>query len=115
MQVLFFILKQVELMNDILHALGEAGIKGGTILDAKGMGEALMNMEDIPMFGALRQLLSSEEKEQVKLLMFVAEDSEIVPIANTIKKVVDLSKPNTGIIFSLPVYYCEGLNKHYAD
>ncbi|MBQ7889712.1 MAG: hypothetical protein IJ356_08115 [Erysipelotrichaceae bacterium] len=115
MQILFFILKQTHLLNDILHELAEAGVRGGTILDAKGMGESLANMEDIPMFGALRQLLSSEEKEQVKLLMCVAEDSEIVPIANTIKKVVDLSKPNTGIIFSLPVYYCEGLNKHYAD
>ena len=62
MQVLFFILKQVGLMNDILHELAEAGIRGGTILDAKGMGEALLNMEDLPMFGALRSLLSNEEK-----------------------------------------------------
>ncbi|MBR5290428.1 MAG: hypothetical protein IKU28_05490 [Erysipelotrichaceae bacterium] len=111
MQVLFFILKQVELMNDILHALGEAGIKGGTILDAKGMGEALMNMEDIPMFGVLRSLLSNEEKEDVKILMFVVQDNEVVPTASAIKKVVDLSKPNTGILFSVPIYYCEGLNK----
>ena len=111
MQVLFFILKQVELMNDILHALGEAGIKGGTILDAKGMGEALMNMEDIPMFGVLRSLLSNEEKEDVKILMFVVQDNEFVPTASAIKKVVDLSKPNTGILFSVPIYYCEGLNK----
>ena len=111
MQVLFFILKQVELMNDILHALGEAGIKGGTILDAKGMGEALMNMEDIPMFGVLRSLLSNEEKEDVKILTFVVQDNEVVPTASAIKKVVDLSKPNTGILFSVPIYYCEGLNK----
>ena len=111
MQVLFFILKQVELMNDILHALGEAGIKGGTILDAKGMGESLMNMEDIPMFGVLRSLLSNEEKEDVKILMFVVQDNEVVPTASAIKKVVDLSKPNTGILFSVPIYYCEGLNK----
>ena len=111
MQVLFFILKQVELMNDILHALGEAGIKGGTILVAKGMGEALMNMVDIPMFGVLRSLLSNEEKEDVKILMFVVQDNEVVPTASAIKKVVDLSKPNTGILFSVPIYYCEGLNK----
>ena len=63
MQVLILILKQVDLMNDILHELAEAGIKGGTIVDAKGMGESLLSMEDIPMFGAIRQLLSHEEKE----------------------------------------------------
>ncbi len=111
MQVLFFILKQVGLMNDILHELAEAGIRGGTIIDAKGMGEALLNMEDLPMFGALRSLLSNEEKEDVKILMFVVQDSEVVPTASTIKKVVDLSQPNTGILFSVPIYYCEGLNK----
>ena len=111
MQVLILILKQVDLMNDILHELAEAGIRGGTILDAKGMGESLLSMEDIPMFGAIRQLLSHEEKEDVKLLLFVVQDDEVVPTASTIKKVIDLSKPNTGILFSLPIYYCEGLTK----
>ena len=98
-------------MNDILHELAEAGIKGGTIVDAKGMGESLLSMEDIPMFGTLRQLLSSEEREDVKLLLFVVQDDEVVPTAKTIKKVVDLENPNTGILFSLPIYYCEGLTK----
>ena len=111
MQVLILILKQVDLMNEILHELAEAGIKGGTIVDAKGMGESLLSMEDIPMFGALRQLLSNEEREDVKLLLFVVQDDEVVPTAKTIKKVVDLEKPNTGILFSLPIYYCEGLTK----
>ena len=111
MQVLFFILKQVGLMNDILHELAEAGVRGGTILDAKGMGESLLSMDDIPMVGVLRHLLSNEEKEDVKIMMFVVQDDEVVPVTSTIKKVVDLSQPNTGILFSVPIYYCEGLNK----
>ena len=111
MQVLILILKQVDLMNDILQELKDAGIRGGTVIDAKGMGEVLMNTEDFPMFGALRQMLSSEERESVKLFLFVVQDDEVVPTASTIKKVVDLDKPNTGILFSLPIYYCEGLNK----
>ena len=71
MQVLFLILKQVGLMNDILHELAEAGVRGGTILDAKGMGESLLSMDDIPMVGVLRHLLSNEEKEDVKIFRFV--------------------------------------------
>lgn len=111
MQLLILILKQVDLMNDILKELKEAGIKGCTQVDAKGMGEALMNVEDFPMFGALRQMLNNEERENVKLLLFVVQDDEVVPTSKTIKKVVDLEKPNTGILFSLPIYYCEGLTK----
>ncbi|MDD6467061.1 MAG: hypothetical protein PUF50_02645 [Erysipelotrichaceae bacterium] len=112
MQLLVLILKRVELMNDLLHELVEAGIKGGTILDGHGMGESLVDMEDIPMFGVLRQMLSNDDKESTKLLLFVVKDEQVVPTTQVIKRVVgDLSKPNTGILFSLPIYYCEGLSE----
>lgn len=111
MQLLILILKRVELMQRLLKELAEKGIHGGTIIDAHGMGESLANMEDLPMFGALRQILSNEEKESTKLLLFVVRDDQVVPTTQEIKAVIgDLSKPNTGILFTLPIYYCEGLS-----
>ena len=41
----------------------------------------------------------------------VANAGAVETQGKTIKKVVDLEKPNTGILFSLPIYYCEGLTK----
>lgn len=110
MQLLILILKKVELMDELLKQLAAHEIKGGTIIDAHGMGAALMNMEELPMFGSLRALLGTEGRESVQLLMMAVKDSQVIPTSQVIKSVVgDLSKPNTGVLLTLPIYYCEGL------
>lgn len=112
MQLLILILKKVELMDDLIKQLAESGVKGGTILEAAGMAKALVNMEDLPIFGMLRHLLSDEDKTYCKVMMFVLKDEQVMATRETIKKVIgDLSVPNTGIMFSIPVTYVEGLGE----
>lgn len=112
MQLLVLILKKVELMDELLKQLAKGGVKGATILDGTGMAEALVNMEDLPMFGVLRRILADEEKEVCKLLLFVLKDEQIIQTRNVIKSVVgDFSIPNTGIMFSIPITYVEGLGE----
>ena len=53
------------------------------------MGEALVNMEDIPMFGMLRNILADEEKESCKMLLFVVSDEQIIAAIDTVKKVIN--------------------------
>ena len=110
MQLLILILKQVELIEQLLKELAENGIHGCTILDGHGMGESLANMEDMPLFGALRAMMATNNRQPSKVLMMAVKDDEIIKTTEVIKSVVgDLSKPNTGIMLSVPVYYCEGL------
>ena len=110
MQLLILILKKVELMDELLKQLAAHDIKGGTIVDAHGMGAALMSMEELPMFGSLRQLLGTAGKEEAKLLLMAIKDAQVIPASKVIKDVIgDLSKPNTGVLITLPIYYCEGL------
>ena len=112
MQLLVLILKQAELVEKLVHELAEAGVHGGTILDGTGMGRTLANMEDLPMFGILRRVLSDEEKEVSKVMLFVMKDEQAVEARNVIKRVTgDLGKPNTGILFSVPITYVEGLGE----
>lgn len=112
MQLLVLILKQVDLVEKLVHELAETGVHGGTILDGTGMGRTLANMEDLPMFGILRRVLSDEEKEVSKVLLFVMKDEQAVEARNVIKKMTgDLRKPNTGILFSIPITYVEGLGE----
>lgn len=116
MQLLILILKKVELMDELLKELAAHEIKGGTIVDAHGMGAALVDMEELPMFGSLRKLLASENKEEAKLLLMAVKDEQVIPASKVIKDVIgDLSKPNTGIILTLPIFYCEGLVDSNAD
>ncbi len=111
MQLLVVILKNEKLMDEILKQLAEDGVKGGTILTGKGMGEELMNMEEVPMFATLRKIMKDEERETCQVAMFVIRDEQVVEARETVKKMVNLKEPNTGIMFVLPITYVEGLGK----
>lgn len=110
MQLLTLILKNDRIMDNILRELAEEGVKGGTILEGKGMGEELVNMEDLPMFGMLRRVLADEEKPSCKVILFVLRDEQVVEARETIKRIVDLKEPNSGIMFVVPLTYVEGLS-----
>lgn len=110
MQLLILILKNVDVIDELMKELAKNDIHGCTILDGHGMGEALVEMGDMPMFGTLRALMASSNKQASKVLLMAIKDEQIVNVSAVIKSVVgDLSKPNTGIMLSVPVYYCEGL------
>jgi len=113
MQLLVLILKKVELIEDLIRKLAECGVTGGTILNGTGMAKALVDMENLPIFGMLRQILGEEgEKEACKVMMFVLKDEQAIVTRETIKQVIgDLKEPNTGIMFSIPITYVEGLGE----
>lgn len=110
MQLMIFFMKQVELVNELIKALAEAGIKGCTFLDAHGMAEVLDDYSNIPAFGTLRQMMSTTNRQSTKMMMLALRDDQVTKASETIKSVVgDLSKPNTGVIITVPIYFCEGL------
>ena len=110
MQLLVTILKKVDVMETLIENLAKAGVKGATILDGTGMAEALINMEDLPLFGVLKRIISDEEREVSKVMMIVIKDDMVKDIIALIKAVAgDLNEPNTGIIFTVPVTHFEGI------
>ncbi|PKM52680.1 MAG: hypothetical protein CVV02_00660 [Firmicutes bacterium HGW-Firmicutes-7] len=112
MQLLILVLKKVELTNELMKELAESGIKGGTTLDGTGMANAIADMEDLPIFGTLRSLLVDEEKESCKVMLFVLKVDQVTKTREIIKNVIgDLNAPNTGIMFSIPITYVEGLGE----
>ena len=112
MQLLVLILKKYEMMEKLLKALANGGVKGATILDGTGMADALMNMEDLPMFGVLRSILKENERETSKVMLFVLKDEQMIKTRRIIKNVIgELTVPNTGIMFSIPITYVEGLGE----
>lgn len=111
MQLFILILKQAYQINDIIIELAKAGVKGGTILDGTGMAETLMDMEDLPLFGMLKRVLE-EGKGTSKVMLVALKDDQVKTTSEIIKNVVgDLNMPNTGIMFSVPISYIEGLGK----
>ncbi len=112
MKILMLILKDPEQTTSVIHHLGEAEIPGGTIIEATGMANALLDMEDLPIFGMLRHLLENEAREESKIMMFILGDKDEIKARQIIKQVIgELDQPNTGIMFSIPIIDVEGLGE----
>lgn len=112
MQLFILILKKIDLMGELLKRLASSGVRGGTILEGTGMAKELANMEELPIFGMLKQILADEGQGNSKVMLFVLRDDQITSTKKAVKKVIgDLNMPNTGIMFSVPVSFVEGLSE----
>lgn len=110
MRLLVVILKKTEMMNELLRELAQTGVKGATILTGMGMAEALINMEDLPLFSMLRRIMSEEDPEDSKVMLIALKDEIVSQVKQTIRSVVgSLDEPNTGVMFSVPIIEFEGL------
>ena len=109
MELLVLILNKTEYLKDLLSEFVEHGIKGATILDSQGMAHNLYEYNELKFVGSLRMLLDPDHKES-KTVLLVIEKEKIPVVSQIVNKVTGgLNHPDTGIIFTLPVNYIEGL------
>lgn len=112
MQLLFLVIKRIEIVDDIMRSLAKAGIHGGTCIDSVGMAKSISNMDSLPMIGVLRSILNGEDSAQKGKTIFVAVSDDQV---ETAKKAIldvtgDLNVPNAGVLFGVPITFAEGIN-----
>lgn len=113
MQAIFLVIKQVELVDKIMGALAEAGIRGATAIDSEGMAGSITRMnQNMVMVQLLRGILSGEdESHKSKTLFIIVKDEQVEHVKQAIMSVTgDLSKPNAGIMFGVPVTFSEGIS-----
>lgn len=113
MQAIILVLKQVGQADRIMSALAEAGIHGATAIDSTGMAKSLTKLnENIAMVQLLRGILSGEDdSHKSKTLFVVVKDEQVEKVRDAIRSVTgDLSKPNAGIMFGVPVSFAEGIS-----
>ncbi len=110
MQLLLVVLNKVELLESLLERLANAGVSGATILNSTGMlHELARNAEDLPIFGSLRFYLNPERDES-KTIFLALEESKIECAKDIVREVVgDISKPDTAVMFTLPILSVEGV------
>lgn len=110
MQLLVLILNQGEKAEPLFREFIKIGIRGATILDSMGMVRALhRDIEDIPLFGSLKMLVNGHHPLN-KTILVVLRDDQVSPAIEAVRRIVgDLSKPDVGILFTIPVNYVEGL------
>lgn len=110
MQLLVLVLNKVEILDELLAQLSVGGIGGATILHSTGMAKELANSEEeVPLFRTLSKMLNPDREESRTVLM-VLEDGQVAAARKIIDDVTGgIKKPDTGILFSLPINFVEGM------
>lgn len=113
MQMFVLVLNKVECLERLLQELLNAGITGVTLLDSTGMMRVLdADDPDLPIFGSLHKLLNPERKGS-KTMFMVLKDEQLQTTMAVINRVTGgLDQPDTGIAFSVPTLFVEGLLKN---
>lgn len=108
MQVLFLVLNKTECLEEILKEFSKNELHGATILDSKGMAHSLDSFTELQFMLSLRSLLDPTHRES-KTVFMVIKDDEVKVVSDIVNRVTGgLDKPDTGILFTMPVSHLEG-------
>lgn len=109
MQLAVFVLSKTELLDAFLTTLAQNGIRGATVIDSKGMAHALP--KESSFAASLRLILTPGHEESKTVFMVVSEEklSVVSKVANQVCG--DLNGPESGVLFSVPVSYTEGIKR----
>lgn len=113
MQLMVIVLKKPACLSPLLSRLDEAGIHGATVVESTGMRQILGadSVEPPPAFGALRQVLNPE-REQSRTVFIVLKTEQVAAAEKVVHEVTGgFDKPDSGILFVVPVTHHEGIVK----
>ena len=111
MQLFVLILNKTECLPKLLGEFLSAGIKGATIYDSMGEVQYIGHepVEPPPIFGSLRKFINPDH-EQNKTVLVILHDEQVEAARAIVNNVTGgLDKPGTGIIFTVPVSFVEGI------
>jgi nitrogen regulatory protein P-II 1 len=107
LELLFCMVKDYRQLDMILEGFLELGIRGATILDARGMAQVLS--ADVPIFAGLSALFPGGNSNS-HMILSVLEAKKVGEIVGLIEDVCgDFSEPGSGILFTVPVQTVKGL------
>ncbi|MGI6776600.1 MAG: hypothetical protein ACOX7R_00805 [Acetivibrionales bacterium] len=113
MKLFVLILNRTEKLNDLMLTFAKEKICGATILDSTGMARELYNSkhqeEEISFLGSIRKYLIEGEHNKSKTILTVIREDQLETIIRITEEVVgDFSKPDTGVMFTIPLDFARG-------
>jgi nitrogen regulatory protein PII len=108
MKLVVVVLSEDSRLQALLQGLVENGIKGATIISSQGLARALEDAEDYSFLGSIKAFLDPQQYGST--VFSVIQDNQVELVSKAIKQTVgDLSQPDMGIMFTIPVDYVEGI------
>jgi hypothetical protein len=112
MKLLVIILNKTEVLEYLLEGLSAAGIGGATIIQSSGLAMTLSKMDSGFLSASIRSLFTDEEEDNRTILSVIKNNQLEIARKVVYNTVGDLSRPNTGILFTVPLDFVEGTRKN---
>ena len=115
---LWLVLDNPALLSDVMKAWTDAGVRGITILESTGVHRvrSRASAQDAPFMLGFSRLLRTDQVGHNTLFAVVRDLNIVERVVGATEKVVgDLSQPNTGVLFAVPVTAAWGLPKQPFD
>ena len=113
MKLMVIILNKLDALEYLLEGLSAAGIGGATIIESSGMAMTLSKLDSSFVSSSIRALFSSDGNEDNRTIISVIKNDQLEIARKVIYSTVgDLSMPNTGVLFTLPIDFAEGISKN---
>lgn len=109
-QLLIIILKKSEVVDTLMQGLAEKGIKGGTVIETTGMAKSLKSSANLQIIGAISSILGNVPATNSDMIMIALPDDKLEDAKSVVHEVCgDLSLPNAGVMFAVPISFSEGI------
>jgi nitrogen regulatory protein P-II 1 len=115
---LWLVLDNPALLNDVLEAWSEVGVRGITILESTGVHRvrSKASRQDAPFMLGFSRLLRTDQVGHYTLFAVVPNMEIVERLVEVTEAIVgDLSQPNTGVLFAAPLTAAWGLPKQPFD
>lgn len=107
LELLFMVVKDYHLRDQILEGFLELGIAGATVVEARGMAQVLAR--DVPIFAGLVSLFpgGNTDSHLIFSVLPAARHSEVARLVQDVTG--GFERPGSGIMFAVPVKSVQGL------
>ncbi len=110
-ELLVIILDDLERLPALLEALRDAGVSGSTLFDSIGGYRASTWLDEIGLSGIRKMFGAAEELKRRTLLAVVENEKIDGAIAAAEQAVGGFGRPDSGILFTIPITRVLGLHK----
>ena len=112
MKLMVLILNKTDALDSLLEGMSAAGLGGATIIESSGLATTLSRLDSSFISSSIRAILSGSEEDNRTILSVIRNDHLEIARKVVYNTVGDLSHPNTGIMFTVPIDFVEGTRKN---
>jgi len=104
MKLLVVVIDDKSRLVDLLDRFYDIGVGGATVIDTTGMGH------HVPLFARFGEIADPKEGQN-RTIFSVMCDELVEDAIEVVEEIVgDLSQPETGLVFILPVDFARGIS-----